>query len=203
MSQMDIFDASSKREILPGLLDYLPHFINPNEANILLDKLIAESPWKQRAVMMYGREILTPRLTAWYGNPNIDPAFNGDGLIPNTWTPELLSLKNRVEAESDVKFNSVLLNYYRDGNDSVSWHDDRDGIDGRNRFVVSLSLGAMRMFDIRKKEDHSVRYSIALENGSYLFMKNDFQLHWQHGIAKSASIKKPRVNLTFRISKEI
>ncbi|QQL50753.1 alpha-ketoglutarate-dependent dioxygenase AlkB family protein [Mucilaginibacter ginkgonis] len=203
MSQMDIFGASQKREVLPGLLDYLPGFITAGESADLLQHLINTSPWTQRSVIMYGKAVLTPRLTAWFGDRNIDPVFNGDGLAPHDWTPELLSLKERVEVESGIEFNSVLLNYYRDGNDSVSWHDDRDGLEGRNKFVVSLSLGATRSFDIRRKDDHAIKYSIPLESGSYLFMKNDFQKDWQHRIAKSVNIIKPRINLTFRVSKTV
>jgi alkylated DNA repair dioxygenase AlkB len=133
---------------------------------------------------MYGKEIITPRLTAWYTFP---------------WTKELLQIKERVENVSSINFNSVLLNYYRDGNDSVAWHSDDDGVPGKNKFVASVSFGEERMFDIRSKNDHQNKFSILLEDGSYLLMKNDFQENWQHRIAKSKLSMKGRLNLTFRI----
>jgi alkylated DNA repair dioxygenase AlkB len=108
-------------------------------------------------------------------------------------------IKNRIEPIAGVKFNSVLLNYYRDGNDSVSWHSDDDGIPGRNRIVASVSFGQERNFDIRNKKDYSKKHTVLLENGSYLLMKGDFQQQWQHRIAKSNKPMKARINLTFRI----
>jgi alkylated DNA repair dioxygenase AlkB len=122
---------------------------------------------------------------------------------PLPWTKDLLVIRDKVTEQSGVLFNSVLVNYYRDGNDSVSWHSDNDGIPGRNRIVASVSFGQVRRFDIRKKDDHNIKYSINLENGSYLLMKGNFQDEWQHRIAKSTSQLGPRVNLTFRIMNKV
>jgi alkylated DNA repair dioxygenase AlkB len=199
MEQLSIFDeVNLDATPLKGLLDYRPAMFGIAESNLLLKKLIAGTPWTQRSVLMYGKEVITPRLTAWFGDENADYSVSGNGYKPLPWTEELLQARDRVTGASGIVFNSVLLNYYRDGSDSVSWHDDMDGIPGRNSLVASVSLGEVRVFDVRSKADHTVKFSIPLQNGSYLLMKGDFQLNWQHRIAKSNKPLRERVNLTFR-----
>ncbi|OKS85363.1 alpha-ketoglutarate-dependent dioxygenase AlkB family protein [Mucilaginibacter polytrichastri] len=204
MDQLSFFEnTEAGKPLLPGLIDYQPGMFSKAESNLVLQKLVKETPWSQRAVLMYGKEVLTPRLTAWYGDQDTDYSISGSSSKPLPWTEDLLMIRKRVEAAAGVSFNTVLLNYYRDGNDSVSWHDDMDNIPGRNMIVGSVSLGQVRTFDIRKKSDHSIKYSIPLENGSYLLMKGDFQLNWQHRIAKSTKPLNERVNLTFRVSNSV
>ena len=111
-------------------------------------------------------------------------------------------IKNRIEPFSGAKFDSVLLNYYRDGNDSVSWHTDNDGVPGKNWIVASVSFGQPRTFDFRLREDHAVKYSVELANDSYLLMKGGFQEKWQHRVAKSKTALGPRINLTFRVLRQ-
>jgi alkylated DNA repair dioxygenase AlkB len=200
MEQLNIFGDESSA--LPTeLIDYRPGVFTEAESNYLLHQFIEEIPWVQKSVLMYGKEVITPRLTAWYGNQDIDYSVSGNGACPLPWTADLLMVKNRIEPLAGIIFDSVLLNYYRNGNDSVSWHSDNDGIPGRNRIVASVSLGQVRRFDIRNNKDHAKKYSIDLENGSYLLMKGDMQDEWQHRIAKSAKPLKERVNLTFRVMK--
>ena len=202
MDQLKIFGEIDPDETpLKGLLDYRPALFSLSESARLLTKLVAITPWTQRSVLMYGKEVLTPRLTAWFGDQETDHSIQGDGSKPLPWTDDLLAIKEKVDEATGITFNSVLLNYYRNGNDSVSWHDDMDGIPGRNRVVASISLGAVRVFDVRNKADHNLKFSIPLQNGSFLLMKGDFQLNWQHRIAKSNKPVGERVNLTFRISR--
>lgn len=201
MEQLSFFgDAEINKILSPDLLDYRPGLFDVAESNFLLQKFIKTVPWVQRSVLMYGKEVITPRLTAWYGDPDIDYSIADKKLSPLAWTEEILMIKARVEHTAGTAFNSVLLNYYRDGNDSVSWHDDMDGIPGKNQIVASVSFGQERIFDIRNKHDHAKKYAIPLHNGSYLLMKGNFQQDWQHRIAKSTRLMKERVNLTFRIS---
>jgi len=204
MQQLNFFEEEYNRPELPtDLLVYIPKLFTEEESNYLLKKLIDEVPWSQSAVLMYGKEVLTPRLTAWFGDQDTDYSIAGTGSRPYPWTSDLLFAQKKVEEASGISFNSVLLNYYRDGNDSVSWHDDEDRTPGRNKFVASISLGEERIFDFRKKADHTEKYSIKLGNGSYLLMKGDFQKDWQHRVAKSKQAVNPRVNLTFRQSRVV
>jgi alkylated DNA repair dioxygenase AlkB len=200
MSQLTLFSETAQGGGFPhDLLDYRPQLFDEEEGRFLLQKFIAGMPWEQRKVMMYGKEVVTPRLTAWFGNPATDYSVRGEGSYPLPWTDELMMIRQRIEPLAGVSFDTVLLNYYRDGNDSVAWHTDNDGIPGRNRIVASISFGQPRVFDFRRMNDHAVKYSLLLEDGSYLLMKGEFQDKWQHRIAKSTKPLKPRVNLTFRL----
>lgn len=148
---------------------------------------------------MYDKTVLTPRLTAWYGDPKTDyPLGNGE-VENNLWTPELFSLKQRIEESFGYQFNSVLLNLYRDHNDSVAWHRDKESRYGKRPVIASVSLGQIRNFDFRKKDHHQSKYSLPLPHGSLLIMKGDLQENWEHRIAKSVTSMKERINLTFRL----
>ena len=200
MSQLSFFgDASVDARVPRNLLDYRPDIFSREERLWYLERLIHKTPWIQRTAYLYGREVITPRLTAFYGDPATEFGKLDQIKNPLTWTTDLLAIKNRIEPLAGVTFNAVLLNYYRDGNDSVAWHSDNDGIPGRNRIVASVSFGQARKFDVRKTNDHSQKFSIELASGSFLLMQGDFQDQWEHCIAKSARPMRPRVNLTFRI----
>lgn len=194
MEQLCFFPEAGQSKGLPKeMLEYMPGLFSKEESDYLLEKFIRESPWKQRVQKMWDKEVVTPRLTAWYGDRlEEDP-------IP--WTPELLMIKAKVEPLAGVTFNSVLLNYYRDGNDSVSWHSDKENVLGKRPVIASVSFGQVRSFDIRSKADHKEQYSVRLEHGSFLLMKAGLQEAFEHRIAKSARVMKPRINLTFRIVK--
>src|ERR1700761_9211781 len=168
MEQLCFFPEAGQRKGLPReMLEYTPRLFNSQESDFLMDKFIKECPWKQRAQKMWDKEVLTPRLTAWYGERLEEE--------PIPWTPELLEIKARVEPLAGVEFNSVLLNYYRDGNDSVAWHSDKENVLGKRPVIASVSFGQVRSFDIRSKADHKEHYSVRLEHGSFLLMKAGLQ----------------------------
>jgi alkylated DNA repair dioxygenase AlkB len=200
MEQLSFFPESGQSKGLPTeLLDYRPNIFTAEESEYLMRKFIAEMPWQQRVMKMYDKMVLTPRLTVWVGDPGTDYSFSGEKHDPLPWTDDLLMMRNRIEPLDGTKFNSVLLNYYRDGNDSVAWHSDNENALGKHPVVASVTLGQVRSFDIRNKKDHTEKYSVKLESGSYLLMKGGLQEEWEHRIAKSTKVMKERVNLTFRI----
>lgn len=196
MEQLCFFPEAGQTKGLPKeMLEYTPGLFSKEESDALLATFIKESPWKQRVQKMWDKEVLTPRLTAWYGERLEEE--------PVPWTPELLMIKAKVEPLAGVEFNSVLLNYYRDGNDSVAWHSDKENALGKRPVIASVSFGQVRSFDIRKKADHSEQYSVRLEHGSFLLMKEGLQEAFEHRIAKSVKPMKARVNLTFRVVKHV
>lgn len=200
MEQLSFFEQAGQSPLLPAdLLDYRPGIFSADESAVLLGKFISAVPWKQENIQMYGKTLKTPRLTAWYGDNDKAYTFSGTKYDPIPWTEELLNIKDRIEPIAGTRFNSVLLNYYRDANDSVAWHSDDEYELGIQPVIASVSFGQVRRFDIRYKQDHSRKFSIYLENGSLLIMKGDLQHSWEHRIAKSAQIMKERVNLTFRV----
>lgn len=198
--QLSFFpDAGQSKGLPEELLGYHPEFIAKRVSDELLQKFIAETPWKQEIRKLWNKEVITPRLTAWYGDPEVfDYAALGK-TAPLLWTDELIMVKEMVETVAGIRFNSVLLNYYRDGNDSVAWHSDREEVLGKNPVIASVSFGQVRSFDIRNKENHAEKYSIRLEHGAFLLMKAGLQEHWEHRIAKSVKPMGPRINLTFRV----
>lgn len=201
MTQLSLFGTEEFYEFPKDLLEYREHFLNRAEADLLKNKLLQSAPWEQRTQKMYDKTVLTPRLTAWYGDAkSYEPADNNTSNT-NPWTPELYALKERIEKEFGYQFNGVLLNLYRDNNDSVAWHRDKERRYGIRPVIASISLGQTRNFDFRKKDHHQSKYSLPLPHGSLLIMKGDLQEHWEHRIAKSAVPMKERINLTFRLLK--
>jgi alkylated DNA repair dioxygenase AlkB len=200
MEQLNIFGAAIPAIKLPtGLMEYFPGIFSKQESLALMHGFIKNVPWQQRTVAMYGKLIVTPRLTAWYGDAGTGYTFSGTKFDPLPWTKELQQMRETVQAVTGATFNSVLLNYYRDGNDSVAWHSDDEYELGTKPVIASVSLGQERRFDVRNKTDHQQKYSVDLENGSLLLMKGDMQHNWEHRIAKSTRPMKERINLTFRV----
>ncbi|WP_353719800.1 alpha-ketoglutarate-dependent dioxygenase AlkB [Dyadobacter sp. 676] len=198
MKQLSLFGSQEALQFPENLLDYYPGFVPAAESIALMQKWIAKVPWRQQSMQMYGKEVLAPRLMAWYGDTDRAYAFSGTRFEPYAWTPELADLKQRIGEKTGFTFNSVLLNYYRNGNDSVAWHGDNEHELGRNPVIASLSLGQERRFEFRYRPDHSRKYGLTLENGSLLIMKGDLQHTWEHRVPKSKAANGPRINLTFR-----
>lgn len=200
MEQLGLFrDAGQSKGLPTDYLEYFPGLFDQQQSDYYLNKIINDTPWKQQVLKMYNKEVLTPRLTAWYGDKGTDYSYTGSVSNPIPWTPDLLEIKSIIEPLAKTKFNSVLLNYYRDANDSVAWHSDKESVLGKHPVIASVSFGQVRSFDIRNKEDHSEKYSVRLEHGSFLLMKSGLQEKWEHRIAKSNKTMRPRVNLTFRL----
>lgn len=202
MSQLSLFDAEEFYEFPKDLLEYREHFLSREEANLLKGQLLHSAPWKQHTQKMYDKVLLTPRLTAWYGDVKSYGSEDHQSDV-NPWTVELLSLKERIEQQFGYQFNGVLLNLYRDQNDSVAWHRDKENRYGKRPVIASISLGQTRNFDFRKKDHHQSKYSLPLPHGSLLIMKGGLQEHWEHRIAKSTVPMKERINLTFRLVNEV
>lgn len=171
----------------------------PAEASELLQTLLAEIRWRQDSLWIAGREIPVPRLQCWMGDAGSLYGYSGMRLKPEPWTDPVRRIRDRVQALSGLQFNSVLLNLYRDGQDSVSWHADDETELGRDPVIASVSLGAVRRFEMKHKHDKSMeKRRIELPHGSLLIMGKGIQNKWMHQIPKQNSITEPRINLTFR-----
>ncbi len=175
-----------------------PRLFGPAHADAVLQQLLAQTDWRQDQIRIYGKLRSLPRLTAWYGDPGRSYEYSGITMDPLPWTPCLSTLRTRLETLTGDDFNSVLLNYYRDGSDSMGWHSDDEKTLGINPVIGSLSLGATRRFRLQHKTDKTLKRSIDLDNGSYLLMAGATQHHWRHCITKTQRVCGPRINLTFR-----
>lgn len=204
MTQLSLFDSEEFYEFPKDLLEYRENFLHWEDAEELKNHLLQTAPWEQRTQKMYDKTVITPRLTAWYGDQNKSyESADNNTSITNSWTPELLALKEKIEKEFGYNFNGVLLNLYRNNNDSVAWHRDKESRYGSRPTIASISLGQTRNFDFRKKDHHQSKYSLPLPHGSLLIMKGDLQENWEHRIAKSTTPMKQRINLTFRLIREL
>ncbi|MBK6964661.1 MAG: alpha-ketoglutarate-dependent dioxygenase AlkB [Bacteroidales bacterium] len=181
-----------------GLLLYFPEILDKSESDRFMHRMKQEIQWKQETIRIFGKSYPTPRLTAWYGDEGKDYSYSGLKLSPNKWVDFLVELKSKIEISCGFGFNSVLLNWYRDGNDSMGWHSDDEKELGRNPVIASLSLGAPRLFRLRNKHDHKKSIGIVLENGSLLLMADSLQHHWQHSLPRTTRPIVDRINLTFR-----
>ncbi len=153
--------------------------------------------WRQEDILIYGKRHPQPRLIAWYGDPGRTYTYSRLRLTPNEWTPLLLEIKQLVEKAAASPFNSVLLNLYRSGQDSISWHADNEPELGETPTIGSVSLGATRRFRFKNRTTKEVR-EISLLHGSLLTMRGALQKFWVHDIPKEKGVVQPRVNLTFR-----
>lgn len=180
---------------------YHPAFYDKTESDRIFKTLLETIVWKQDKIMMYGKELPLPRLSAWYGDNSKPYTYSGIKLNPLPWTDELLQIKEKIETEAKVKFSSVLLNRYRDGQDYVGWHTDAEKELGINPIIGSVNFGATRKFQLRRIDDHKEKFELELKHGTFLVMCGATQHFWQHQVPKTALKIGERLNLTFRVIK--
>ena len=177
---------------------YFPNFFNKLEADSIFKELIENTFWQQDKITVYGKTHLQPRLTALYGNEGKPYSYSNIKMQPHNWTVLLQKIKIYVEELANVNFTTVLVNQYRNGNDSNGWHADNEKELGLNPVIASLSFGAERTFQLKHNTDKSQKKNIVLEHGSLLLMKGTTQHFWKHQIPKTAKPLGSRINLTFR-----
>lgn len=160
--------------------------------------LFSNIKWKQDHLKLYGNIIPLPRLTAWYGDSGKSYTYSGIASSANEWNAGLLYLKQEIERCAGVDFNSVLLNWYRDGEDSLNWHADDEKELGVNPFIASANFGETRDFIVRKNDDPTKKLILPLKHGTLLLMGGELQHFWQHSVPKRKKVRGSRFNLTFR-----
>ncbi|WP_168526853.1 alpha-ketoglutarate-dependent dioxygenase AlkB [Acinetobacter sp. A3] len=208
-------------EVPHGTLRYIPQFIEKKIADRTLAVFFENSQydwnhtnwhqvqdinqidwkniqWHQDTIKMYGKSHTLPRISAWYGDTGKAYKYSGILLHPNPWNSALLWMKQQLATVCDTPFNSVLLNWYRSGQDYISWHTDAEKELGLNPTIASLNFGESRRFLLRRNDDHEDKIEIRLAHGDLLIMYGELQHFWQHSVPKQAKIKDGRLNMTFR-----
>jgi alkylated DNA repair dioxygenase AlkB len=184
----------------PAGLLWLPDAFSPAESREHLVGLIAETDWEQHTFTIFGKTVPMPRLIQMYGPHGYH--YSGVEHPPRPLTPRLQAIAERVERLTGRAFNSVLLNWYRDGADSMGWHTDDDYPHGGQPMVASVSFGAERVFRFRPRRAsaESPRRSVGfvLTDGSVLGMDGPARTDWQHALPRTKKVSGARVNLTFR-----
>ncbi|WP_053977426.1 alpha-ketoglutarate-dependent dioxygenase AlkB family protein [Mangrovimonas xylaniphaga] len=196
---MDLFSEEKLVWKLPDAeLIYIANFFSNQEASYYFERLLDDIKWQQDEIKVFGKTYQQPRLTALYGESNTPYSYSGITMHPNPFSKDLLEIKTKVEEETQHHFNSVLLNLYRNGNDSNGWHADNEASLGIHPVIASLSFGEERYFHFKHRQLKNERHKVLLQHGSLLIMKGAMQKHWLHQIAKTKRKVDPRINLTFR-----
>jgi alkylated DNA repair dioxygenase AlkB len=180
-----------------GTVHYFGKIFNEKMADQFYKSLEKNIPWKNDEVVLFGKRISTKRLVAWYGDSEFEYSYSKTKKRANLWTPELLRIKQAVEAICGESFNSCLLNLYPSGAEGMGWHTDAEKELEPNGAIASVSLGAERRFLFKHKQSKE-KVAILLEHGSLLIMKGTTQQYWWHSLPKTKKILGPRINLTFR-----
>lgn len=176
---------------------YYPQWLTTEQANDYQRLFEHTLPWRQETLRMFGKYVESPRLQVWYGDIECRYRYSGLTLMPHQWTPQLASLRDKCSALCRVTFNSVLVNWYRHGQDGMGLHADDEPELGKNPVIASVTLGACRPFVFKHKQTGH-RYTYPLAHGSLLIMSGATQDHYFHGIPKTKKAINGRINLTFR-----
>lgn len=199
-SQPFLFSENTDVNLLPykGAVFFFPGFFSKKNSDLLLNELLNNIAWKQEPIKIFGKQVMQPRLTAWYGDAGKQYSYSGITMQPFNWTNSLQQIKTAIETKTGLSFNSALLNLYRDGKDSMGWHRDNEKELGLNPSIASVSFGASRIFKLRDYNNKAITQSIALTHGSLLLMKGETQHFWEHQVAKTTKPVSTRINITFR-----
>jgi alkylated DNA repair dioxygenase AlkB len=168
---------------------------------VLMARLAESLPLRQETIVLFGRTVTMPRLTSWHGDPGSSYAYSGRLFHPAPWTAELAALRDRLTALEGCPFNSVLVNHYRDGQDSMGEHADDEpelGPSAADVRIASVSLGARRRFVLRHRRTREI-HGFDLGEGSVLVMGGTTQRHFRHHLPRTRVPVGPRMNLTFRV----
>jgi len=197
---MDLFNTTKDNNLLPfdGEVNYYGSVMNTEQSEYYFDQLLQNIQWENDKAIIFGKLIITKRKVAWYGDKPFEYTYSKTTKSALPWTKELLELKEIIENKTGEKFNSCLLNLYHNGDEGMAWHSDGEKDLKKNGAVGSLSFGAERKFSFKHKKTKQT-LSVYLEKGSLLVMKGTTQINWLHRLPPTKKVKKPRINLTFRI----
>lgn len=199
MNQPALPSIEDSAQPLPGAeLIFYPSWLPLNEADALLAALSAQIVWETHRIRMFGREVDSPRLSSWIGDPGAAYRYSGTRFEPNPWPAALAIARARLSNELGVAFNSVLANRYRDGRDSMGWHSDAERELGAQPVIASISLGATRRFVLKHRHDGRLKRAFSLPHGSLLVMRGQSQQNYRHALPRTAKPVGERINLTFR-----
>jgi len=190
MQQLALFlpaDAGARTLVddATGRIVYTPDVVDFDLCGVWFAELRAAVDWHHERRPMYDRIVDVPRLTAYFG-------------IGEPLPPALHAAKQAVEAFLGVRFNTVGLNLYRDGRDSVAMHSDHTEELIAGSPVALLSLGATRRMRIHTKRRPRTIFDVDLEPGSILLMSGAAQENYEHGVPKSRDALGERISLAFR-----
>ncbi|MAD44952.1 MAG: alpha-ketoglutarate-dependent dioxygenase AlkB [Oceanospirillaceae bacterium] len=198
---VEAVQPAARREQLPQQLSQRitlqQGFLSPADSECFFNELLHHHPWPPQDYEVYGRRFILPRQQTWHADAGIIYSWSDNLLESRPWTPLLQTLREKVQQATGERFNAVLVNLYRNGQDYVDWHTDDDKEMGDNAVIASLSLGATRAFSIRRFNTPEQQQNIMLTSGTLLVMQAGFQQVYEHAVLPDDTTQ-PRINLTFR-----
>ena len=200
MAQIGLFKKQPEHMPLAdgGWLDFYPCWLSPAAADTLFIELRDTLAWRQNHVKLFGKTMPEPRLSVWIGDADASYTYSGSFHRPTPWPQCLQAIRKDLRRDFGYAPNSVLLNYYRNENDSMGLHADDEKELGKNPVIASLSLGETRRFRLKHRHKKELRKELELTNGSLLVMGGTLQRYWKHEVPKERLPKEGRINLTFR-----
>lgn len=165
-----------------------------------MDSLLTSVELKQEAITLFGKEVLQPRLSALYGASGTSYRYSGKTFEAIPWSGWLEELADQVSEICETPFNTALLNYYRDGMDSMGLHADNEPELGQNPVIASVNFGATRKMVFRRNSDKH-KIELDLHHGDVLIMRGALQHNWKHELPKQKRVEEARLNVTFRMVK--
>ncbi|SDZ79945.1 DNA-N1-methyladenine dioxygenase [Microbulbifer marinus] len=171
-------------------------WLSPAESAAMYEACLRLLQWEQPLVRLFGKSHPIPRRHAFVGDPDVIYRWSGLEQRPQSWVEPLDIIRSKLN-DAGFRFNSVLVNHYRDGKDSMGWHADNEKELGEWPVVATVSLGQQRRLGF-KRRDGTGRLSLDLPDGSLLLTSGAVQRYWLHGVAKSARKLGGRISLTFR-----
>jgi len=199
VAPLALFDPEGPTSLLPdgdARATYIPQFVDEG-ADELMHQLEVSLRWDRPEIHMFGKTTPLPREVAWVADEGVRYRYSGVSSDVQPWTEPLEALRTRIEEETGTRFNSVLVNRYRNGRDGVAWHADDEPELGPLPTIASVSLGAERRFQLRHKETRQT-VEVRLGHGSLLIMSGTCQRDWIHQVPREARVMESRINLTFR-----
>jgi alkylated DNA repair dioxygenase AlkB len=168
-------------------VDYCPGWLSGSDA--VFEQLAATARWQQRTVTMWDKQLPEPRLTAgWSTDARQAPAL-------------LTEMCRLLSERYEIGFDSVWVNLYRDGQDSVAWHGDRNRLAMTKPMVATVSLGARRKFQLRRRGSSTISHTLMPGVGDLVVMGGECQNDWEHTVPKTARHVGARMSVTIRHSK--
>jgi alkylated DNA repair dioxygenase AlkB len=189
--QTSLITIEDAEIIVPGIILYRNAL---READAQFVALQNELKLRQEFLNFGGKRVAIPRRTAWYGDPDAYYTYSGLKNEPLSWTPSLATLRAALNRTFKARMNSCLVNLYRDGSDSMSWHADDEA--SLRHIILSVSFGESRTFQIREGTRGPKR-ALRLDHASILLMTIESQFVYRHAVPKEIA-SGARLNLTFR-----
>lgn len=194
---MHLLKPEALLDLTGATVYWIPQWLGEAQADSLFKRLTLYTPWEQPVYHFHGNDVPMPRQVAWYGDAGANYGYSGLSHQPLPWTSDLGGVRDDLASDTGETFNSVLINRYRSGKDSVAWHADDERELGPTPFIASVSLGATRTFALKPKAGGAM-VKLELTHGSLLLMTGDTQRNWLHQVPKTTKPVDERINLTFR-----